>query len=43
MKWPLDQYDSAVKVMLELWEWIETEWNNITKKDFLRLIEGMGN
>lgn len=41
LKRRLNQYASAPKGMLELWERIETEWNKITEEDCLRLVESM--
>lgn len=43
LKQRLNRYDRPPNGMLELWDRIEAEWNNISKEECCRLIESMPN
>src|SRR5438270_13401639 len=41
LKRNLASYDEMPKGVYELWEWVQVEWDKITKEDCLGLIESM--
>ena len=43
LKRRLHQYEHPPKGVIKLWERIETEWNKISRKDCLSIIESMPN